>query len=290
MAARIWIALAAAALGFGAGASAPADEGALAERRVAETYDIYVGGLWLAEMEIEARFAPAGAAGDAGADRAAAPTASARAARRAPEPERRIAPPPAPEPGGYTAAAWLRTTGVARLIVRAGFEAEAAGDLTPGGLAPDRFAADSFDSSDGQKVSIRYEDGRLAALDADPAFKPRPYEVDPKVAGTVPDPLSAALMALLPRDEAGLCDRTVDVFDGRKRYAIVLGAPEARPDGTILCPALYRRIAGYKPEKMEDPEWPLSIWFDRGADGTPRFLRAQGSTPFGTAAILRRDG
>ena len=212
-------------------------------------YDIYIGGLWLAEMSVNADF----------------------------------------DGTRYTANARLETTGVVGRFFKASFEAQAEGAQNGTGYQPDLFVADSRDTRKSQHVEMTYAQGRPASLIAEPEFKPKPWEIDPLAQQGTADPLSAALEFLANQEDGKLCNRGVEIFDGRKRYAIELKEPVKREEG-IRCDAVYRRIAGFKPKKMEDPEFPFAFWFQQAENGSWEVLRAVGDTPLGTAVIRRRKG
>ncbi len=190
---------------------------------------------------------------------------------------------------GYSAQSVLRTAGIVGFVYRASFEAVAEGRLTDAGLAPDRFAADSRMKSKTQSVEMIYGDGAPQQVNADPAFIPKPWQVDPAEQKGALDPITAALMALAPASTDKLCNQSVPVFDGRRRYAIDLGAPVVE-HGRIKCPAVYRRIAGFKPKMMaKNPQFPFSIWFEERDDGLAHVVRAAGESMFGLAVVLLRD-
>lgn len=219
------------------------------DRAVTQIYDIYLGGLWIAEMDVSAEI---------GTD-------------------------------AYSAEAVLRTKGIVGAIYKASFEAQATGAVSEQHrLETGIFTADSRDSRKSQFVEVTYRDRRPLDLRAEPAFKPKPWEIEPAAQINTADPLSAAVEALNPPAGVPLCDRQVDIFDGRKRYRIIMGEPEERSEGLIRCPSIYQRIAGFKPKKMVDPEFPFEFWFEPLSDGSYRMLRALGETPIGTAVIRQR--
>lgn len=189
----------------------------------------------------------------------------------------------------YRARSVLRTAGVVGLVYGASFEAETEGEQGAGGLVPSRFSAASRMRSKEQFVEMLYGAGAPAKVSAEPAFVPKPWEIEPSAQSGTADPITGALMALAPAPAAEMCNRTVDIFDGRKRYAVVLGAPE--PDGDrVRCPAIYRRIAGFKPKMMKkQSEFPFDIWFEMRPDGMAQIVRAAGDTMFGLAVVLLRN-
>lgn len=189
----------------------------------------------------------------------------------------------------YRARSNLRTAGIVGAIYKASFEAATEGAVSETGLAPRRFTADSRMRAKEQSVEMLYANGGPREVRAQPAFQPKPWEIPPEEQSGTIDPITAALSALAPVPRAAVCNRSVEVFDGRRRYAIDLGQPE--PDGDRLkCSALYRRIAGFKPKMMKKhPEFPFEVWFAERPDGRAHFVRAAGTSMFGLAVILLRE-
>ena len=242
-------AIAAALLGAALlGAAGPAP---VLHRPVSTVYDLYLGGVPIGELSVRA---------------------SVRGDR-------------------YRATSRMRTAGVLGVFYAASFEAETEGMVAANGLVPQRFTADTRAGDDAQAVDMVYEGRTPAKVEADPPFKPKPWEIEPQAQRGTLDPISAALTALAPvpagAPEGALCRRTVDIFDGRRRYAVDLGAPVA--DGTrIRCPAVYRRVAGYKPKELKE-RIDFSVWFEERPDGLMHAVRAAGESMLGLAVVLLRE-
>ena len=189
----------------------------------------------------------------------------------------------------YRAQSVMRTAGVVGMLYKASFEAEAEGALSAGGPKPLRFAAASRTKKKSQFVEMFYGADAPREIRAEPAFVPKPWQVDPTKQTGAFDPITAALWALAPRPEGRICNTSVEVFDGRRRYAVDLGKPVAEGK-RIRCPALYRRIAGFKPKMMRKrPKFPFDIWYEKRGDGLAHVVRAAGDTMFGIAAVLLRE-
>lgn len=189
----------------------------------------------------------------------------------------------------YRAQSVMRTAGVVGFFYKASFEAEAEGALSPDGPRPLRFAAASRMKKKSQFVEMFYGPDAPREIRAEPAFVDKPWQVDPTKQSGAFDPITAALWALAPRPSGRICNTSVDVFDGRRRYAVDLGKPVI--DGKrIRCPAVYRRIAGFKPKMMRKrPKFPFDIWYEERADGLAHVVRAAGDTMFGLAVVLLRE-
>lgn len=66
--------------------------------------------------------------------------------------------------------------------------------------------------------------------------------------------------------------------------------PEIGPHQPRLrCAATYTRVAGFKPKLMaRQRDFPFTVWFQREPDGLYHLTRAEGPTPLGLAIVLRR--
>lgn len=189
----------------------------------------------------------------------------------------------------YRAEAVLQTSGLAALIYKASFSAESTGAVAEGVLAPERFAAQSAMEDKAQWVEMTFGAAGPAGVSAEPPFVPKPWEVDPAAQTGATDPIAAAISALAPRPVGEICNRTEDIFDGRRRYEVELGAPEPH-QGRIRCAAVYRRVAGFKPKLMDrQREFPFDIWFEERADGLAHVKRAAGESIYGLVVLLARE-
>lgn len=220
---------------------------AVLHRPMGAVYDLYLGGIPIGELRIEATV----------------------------------------DGGSYAASSAMKTAGVLGAFYDAGYRARVEGTVGPEGLTPQRFVAEGQDGSFVQAVDMRYRDGRPAAVAADPPFKPKPWQIEPGAQRGTVDPVTAALTALAPAPPGRLCNRTVEIFDGRRRYAVDLGRPVA--DGErIRCEGLYRRVAGYKPKELKETI-AFDVWFEERPDGLAHLVRAAGDSGFGIAVALLRQ-
>lgn len=190
---------------------------------------------------------------------------------------------------GYRAEARLATAGLVDSLYRAGFTARAGGRRAGAVIVPQHFEARTFDSDNSQDLAIRYAAGRPQAVTAVPPFKKKPWQIDPRAQAGTLDPVSAAVALFAPQPEERLCARMVETFDGRKRARLSFGTPERR-GARIRCAGQYERLAGFKPERMEEPSVPLTVWYARGPGGYWHLDRASAPTSYGTAVLKRRTG
>ena len=239
----------AALIGAAMVASSPGAGGVSPLASVSSIYDLYLGGIKAGELTVDSRVTGA----------------------------------------RYRAQSVMRTAGVVGFFYKASFEAETEGALSPRGPRPLRFAAASRMKKKSQFVEMFYGANAPREIRAEPAFVPKPWQIDPTKQSGAFDPITAALWALAPRPVAVICNTSVQIFDGRRRYAVTLGAP-VKDGRRIRCPAIYRRIAGFKPKLMKKrPKFPFEIWYDVRPDGLAHIVRVAGDTMFGVAVVLLRE-
>ncbi|MEM6438811.1 MAG: DUF3108 domain-containing protein [Pseudomonadota bacterium] len=175
---------------------------------------------------------------------------------------------------------WLDGLYSARLTA----EGEGRADPSP---RPDRFATNLRFGDDAQQVEVAWNaDGAPSRVEATPAFRPKPWQIDPAEQGGTADPLSLAVRLLEGRAPEALCDETEDIFDGRRRSRVRLG--EASPfKGGWRCLGDWRRVAGYSPESMEAEPTEIRAYFVPFADGLAHLSKLEVITRWGTG-IARR--
>ena len=119
----------------------------------------------------------------------------------------------------YSAQSIMRTAGVVGFFYKASYEAETEGALTAQGMFPDRFSAASRMKSKEQYVEMIYGGGAPQTVNAEPAFIPKPWEIDPaEQTGT---------MVLMPPIQAPSATPT------RCPFSSVISRPESRIASTV---------------------------------------------------------
>jgi hypothetical protein len=103
------------------------------------------------------------------------------------------------------------------------------------------------------------------------------------------DPLSAVLATFAPAPAESVCEQRVEVFDGRRRFALEIGKRQ-RESTRIHCDAEYVRLAGFKPKWMgKNATRPFTLFLEQRTDGLFEVIRAVGDTSFGPIVLLLRD-
>ncbi|RMF33154.1 MAG: DUF3108 domain-containing protein [Alphaproteobacteria bacterium] len=182
----------------------------------------------------------------------------------------------------------LRTVGLAKLIYKGFYRVRAEGRLDGTGLREGLFVADSAFGGKRQQVRVAYRNGRPDIVEADPPFRPKPWQIEPRAQAGTFDPFSAALMLIRPEPAERICNRKVDIFDGRRRTRISLGPPYRAHDG-LRCAATYERVGGFSPRTMRKGRtFEFTAVFRVNDAGLAELRQVFGGTDFGVAVARRR--
>ena len=186
----------------------------------------------------------------------------------------------------YNARSALKTTGIIGFFYNLSFDAEVTGNINDNGLFPERYLSDTSSPKRDQSIKIAFKDGSPVSSRVMPVRRTRPWSIDPRDQNDTVDPLSALLTAFTPAPANAVCDQRVDVFDGRRRYALEIGQRQME-SARIRCDALYVRLAGFKPKWMgKNATRPFTVFLEERDDGLFEVVRAVIDTPYGPA-ILR---
>lgn len=207
-------------------------------------------------------------------------------------------------PDSYRAESNVSTRGFLDFLLRGRVSSAAKGSRGPfGSLAPQDFTTDYSLRSGAQTMRIDYAGVTPTAVTYDPPEPLEPYHLSAgnDQRGTL-DPLTAGIMALIPSSTADLCNRTIPVFDGKRRYDIIFVPPEGErfdphsppPESDLpltRCLGVYERMAGFEPASNENGRYfPFDIWFEDTGQGVYRAVRLAGKTKLGYAiGNLRRN-
>jgi hypothetical protein len=127
----------------------------------------------------------------------------------------------------YTARINYRTSGAARLMSSATGEAVSRGAYKSGRLMPATFDLDHRGGQRVQKVALVMTGGAVKVMTLDPPVDPKSDRVPIEVEHlkNIVDPVSAILISAVGTDgktEIRVCDRSLPIFDGLRRYNIEL--------------------------------------------------------------------
>jgi hypothetical protein len=163
----------------------------------------------------------------------------------------------------YSVSATGGSVDIINVLVRGEGSAEAAGDIKNGRLVPTSFSSSLVE--DGQKIDLKMtmEDGVVTAVkDNGPPPGPDRVPLTQAHAQGVIDPLSALLIPNEGSDNTLAevsCNRTLAIFDGRRRYDLVLsfkrmetlrGKEKEYAGRALVCNVILRPIAGHRADSM----------------------------------------
>lgn len=190
------------------------------------------------------------------------------------------------EAGRWRLAAEGRPARWLALLFDAGLSVEGEGAADPA-PRPGRFAVEIAFGDDRQRVEMARGPDGAPRVEARPAFRPRPWQIDPAAQGDAEDPASLAARLLAPGAAEEVCGAAFEVFDGRRRSRVALGPAEVREGGLLRCRGAWRRVAGFRERDLAKGPVPILAEFLPGADGTARLVRLEVSTDWGVAVAAR---
>ncbi len=160
-------------------------------------------------------------------------------------------------------------------------------------LAPGVFQLRSKVRDEKFDMRMDFANDAPSAVQAEPVFKKKSYEIDPTAQTGALDPISAIVKAFLPAASGDVCLRTFPVFDGRRRFDVSFEGAAKRYDDKgeqfVECKGVVERVAGFSPKMMQRRRFPFFARFRLAADGAPQATHIWGRTDFGLAtATLRR--
>lgn len=177
---------------------------------------------------------------------------------------------------GYQARLAIRSTRLAGVVRAVRFEATAEGAPGP---APARYRETADTGRRESEVVLEWDGGLPMVL----SYRASPPDVTPPAAPAAGalDPASAFLAAMI-RPAGAPCALDFAVFDGQRLSQVTLAG------GQGDCRGSFRRIAGYRPDEMEERrDFPLRLTYAETPDG--RVLdEAEVQTLYGKVRLKRR--
>ena len=210
-------------------------------------------------------------------------------------------------PDGYRVTAEGETQGMVSWVYTWDLKLAAEGLDRDGHIAPRRYRAETRWQSRQRKVELGFAAGGRYDLAQDP-----PPEPDPDIEGGLPetlpegivDPLSFAIAASRALEKNGRCDQTVPVFDGQRRFDMIVkqvGATVLQPNAysiyqgpAMRCSLSITRISGFRKSQQANRERdlrsPPTLWVAPiRADLPPVPVRYEGEIALGKIVIHLTD-
>jgi len=204
----------------------------------------------------------------------------------------------------YDAQIDIRTAGLADWLFNSRYENTSSGRWLDGGIFPSGYNSDfrGRRDDDYQIVQIGYDETTPFLVESDPSYGPRleRFPVSEEQRANSYDPLNAAmhLISGMPFSEEAPCGTRIRVFDGRRRYDLVMeyvGRQDIRVrqgevwDGeTLVCQLNYEEVAGFKPQPEDDelPRPPMTLYIAELDEGYFVPVRVRAPTPLGSMVMV----
>lgn len=192
------------------------------------------------------------------------------------------------EAGRYAVSGRLQSGGLLGMLRKVRYDAEARGRISAGLPAPASYSESADTGKRQSNVRMSWRGGVPRVEAYDPPRDPRPHDVDPASQRGTVDPLTALYATLRDVDPGKECRLSLNVFDGRRRTQLALGAPQASGRG-VTCTGEFRRIAGYSPSEMaEKSRFPFTLTYAPTPEGRMRVVEVATDTLYGRATLKRR--
>lgn len=190
--------------------------------------------------------------------------------------------------GRYTVSGRLESAGLVGLVRQVRYDGQAEGSLRQGRFTPARYS-EQADTGKRQSESVmEYRRGIPQVKVYNPPRDLQADGIDPATQGGTVDPLTALFATLRDMPPGQECNRTLTMFDGKRRSQLVLGAPAAI-EGGIACPGEYRRLAGFSADDMaEKTRFPFTVRLVPGASGLMQVDEVTMESIYGNARLKRR--
>lgn len=202
----------------------------------------------------------------------------------------------------YRLDALIKTEGIAEQFFETTFALESQGAFSGNRVKPARFVSTYTDGDSSRRVELLYRQGTAPTMSADPAYEDG---FGPNVGANdvlmTQDPISALLLPVVSNGTSP-CERSLPLFDGRRRYDLQLrpdtpggvmtemnGPDEAYSGPVMRCTVKMIPVAGYERKtliKLLERDDSIKVWLAPVEDG--RFwvpVRMTLRTPFGGAVM-----
>lgn len=190
--------------------------------------------------------------------------------------------------GRYAVSGRLESAGLVGLVRQVRYDGQAEGSLQQGRFTPQRYS-EQADTGRRQSESVmEYRRGVPQVKVYNPPRELGSDGLDPATQGGTVDPLTALFATLRDVAPGEECNRSLTMFDGKRRSQLVLGGPAA-VEGGIACPGEYRRLAGFSADDMaEKTRFPFTLRLGPAPSGLMQVEEVTMESIYGNARLKRR--
>lgn len=203
-------------------------------------------------------------------------------------------------PNSYQTSASGKASRAVSILVNGEGRVSVQGIFAADRAAPSFFSSNVVDDGETTGLQMTFDNGSVRALRIDnPPDNAARVLVTDEHKRNVTDPLSAMLIPATtesPSLSPGQCNRSLSIFDGQRRYDLVLGykrmdklkLSRGYNGPALVCSVVLHPIAGYRPDsllvKYVGGRSGLEIWF-MPIEGTPVILPGLLKMPTGVGTM-----
>jgi hypothetical protein len=175
-----------------------------------------------------------------------------------------------------------------RTIRNVNYSGQSAGTHRDDAYTPRRYSGQTNTGTRESQVKLRFDNGIPTVNSYLPDREKRDYDIEPSEQRGAIDPLTATAVVLMDQPSAQMCNRSIPMFDGRRRSKLTIAPPVIDGD-SATCAGTYTRLAGFSPEDLQERvNFPFTLMYTRIDADTFRLTSFTTKTTFGSARGKRK--
>jgi len=188
----------------------------------------------------------------------------------------------------YALSGNINPSALLRMLRDVGYNGTASGSYSGAKYRPAKYTGHIKTGKRNSTVKMRFVKGKPIVDSYLPSREKRKYDITPEKQKGVIDLLTAAHSVFEDSTAKGLCNRTIPMFDGRRRSKLTLSKPKKTSKGAT-CRGKYTRLKGFSPHDMQKRvNFPFTLVYDQKDDGNYRLMSFHTKTTFGDAKAVRK--
>ena len=206
--------------------------------------------------------------------------------------------------GRYSVEFAGRVKGLVRLFTDGEASVRAEGAEADGALQPVAYSQYWVEDDDDETIRVAFSGRAASDISVEPPVKrPERYvPVEAEHKTGVLDPASAFVWSAPGGATPDICDRTLPLFDGRRRFDLALSYSRTETfegrDGSysgpaVVCAIRYRPIAGHRANRKQVRELAanddMEVWMAPAGDGMVAPVRIRIGTKYGRVVLNARE-
>ncbi len=193
------------------------------------------------------------------------------------------------EAGSYWADATFRTAGIVAFFVDEHWRGETEGRIAHDRPLPVSYLSVQERDKGDKVREVTFRLGEPAAVEADPPMDDKPWSIDPADQAGAVDPPTAVMMILSPAEGPAMCGRRIEVYDGKHRFAFDIGQARRDGDRFVCNGIHMRLAGYKPEKMGRDARRDFKLYVEERDDGLHQVVRVTTDTPLGTAVMVPRD-